>query len=412
MKAVARALLTAALISGLAGSALANTSNETGVFRFPSAEIPDETALRSAVQSSAVRRIVVEKGTHTLTAPLFVFGREDGLTICSASGKASNTTFELQSTVNGPLILVEQSRNVEIVDLSLTNRNPVQPVVSLSAVVTLGQGPVESFCQDVRIEKCRIRGGIGMRATTGVEQVTVERTRFTVVTGNGRGIDWQDGDALFVNRCTFQTDDATAFAGILVQGVGGTLSDGERSRNLVFSRNRVQGDFQFGIDVGDVDGIRVRRNKIRFPDSIVTPPGGSTTAGRIGVRVRRLASSSDSDDAVFRSNRVRGAHYGLVVENVRTGAIRRNDLRTCGSSATDDRFGDNGGGLRIVLNAGECRFDIERNDVRSLASPNDQPAFRFVPGVRAIECFQDDDGAFDSRRNKSGNRALIEGATP
>lgn len=405
-----RRLLALVLVAVCAATASANDADGEGVFRFPSSDIPDEAALRSAVQSAVVRTIIVERGTYTLSAPLFVFGREDGLTICSASNNPSNTTIELPATVNGPLMLVEQSTNVRIQGLSLTNRNPVQSVISLSAVVNLQAGPVESFCSDIEVKRCRIRGGLGLQATTGVERVTVDRTRFTIPTSNGRGIDWQDGDSLFVHRCQFLTDGVTAFAGILVQGVGGTLSDGERSRGLVFSRNRIRGDFQFGIDVGDVDGVRLRRNKVRFDDSTVVPPGGTQSVGRVGARVRRVASSSDSDDAGFRRNRVRNAHYGLVIENVRVGFLRRNSLRTCGSAAAETRFGDTGGALRVLLNAGECRIDIERNDARNLDSPGDDPAFRFVPGTRAVECFRDQNGQFDAKRNTSGNRPLIEGA--
>ncbi len=409
------------LTLGAAVPAAARTRKPEGqVFRYPS-EI-SETQLRILLQNSDdPATVIIEKGDHTFSPQLFVFNRSN-LTICGATGRAGNVRVFSDGGGSGAgataAILVEQARNITFRDLTIT-----------ATAASGGQGlrlsaqlatDFSSFVDGVTVDGCRIEAEFPIVATAATRNLTVTDSTIECGRADGFGVAWGDGPGLLISRTRFTTAPGVeALSAVFVQGAGAQFSEGERTRTVILTRNKVTGDFLRGFDLADVVDARIRRNKFNFPGAASRSFGWIDT-GRVGILLRRGESSSLPADYEITKNRVRGAFYGAWVLNGGQGVVQRNDFRRCGSPTRDAFFREFGGGLRLTLFSANCRIDILRNDMRKLKSPRiaqsdpddgssplaDVPAVVVIPQDLSGVCFVGGDGG----NRTSNGRGLYLGA--
>jgi hypothetical protein len=387
---VIRMLLAAALASG-ASVAVARTpgTSADGVLRFPSADLPSLVALQNAVQNPAVRTVVLDAGHYQVGSGLFVAARDD-LVICGATGDPKDVVLE---TSVGAVVSIQAARHVTLRGLTLESTASFGSAVYLVAAPTTSR---ESYVEDVVVDRCVLRGYIGVQATVRVRDLAVNRSRI-VLTGSGAqhqggvGILWEDGPGLLVGRTRFTVeDDVAAVAGVLVRGAQSGASEGDRARRVLLVGNDVAGDFARGFQLADVVDAVVRGNRVSFPSPVVAAalPGVAAGAGRVGVIVLRANASAQTEQFQLVGNRVRGGFYGAWLVNTGTCSLRRNDFRANGATDMDADFGDHGGALRMNMQSGECGASIESNDFRRLRSPISEPAVVVVPkGADPSDCF-------------------------
>ncbi len=369
-----------------ASSAGAKAAPAPGVYKFPSADIPNVAALRAAVQNSGVQTIVVAKGDYDVGSGLFVAERDD-LVVRGATGNPKDVVLR-SSTSNA--VAIEAARHVTFSGVTLSTSAPFTAAVFVDATPSAS---VQSYAEDVVLDRCALSGYEGVLATVGAKALTVTRCSFTL-TGSGSpaqggaGIVWGDGPDLFVGRSSFRAASGVpAVAGVLVQGALAANADGGRASGIVLAGDDVAGDFAFGFDLADVSDARLRGNRVSFPQSTTTTalPGVAVGSGRVGIRVRRGKASQLTEDFALSGNRVRGAHYGAWTSDASSGVLKGNDFRACGSSAKDAEFADFGGGVRMDLLGGVCRTSVVGNDLRRLRSPAASPAVVVFPDAAA--CF-------------------------
>jgi hypothetical protein len=384
---------SAALVASAAGAGAKQPGGvDEGVYRFPSDDIPLVANLKSAVQDSRVKVIVVAKGEYDVgTTPIFIAARDD-LLICGATGDPKDVVFTAgQSSV----VFVQEARRISFRSVTLSTSASFGAAVFLNATPSSDR---ESYVEDVTLERCALSGYEGIGATVGARNLVVTRCRFTVTATNGQGgagVFWADGPGLFVSRSRFTTaDDAPSVAAVFVQGALAVGAEGGRARQILLLGNSVSGDFTRGFDLADVVEARIRSNSVSFPGprteaDVAGTPAGS---GRVGLLIRRANASSLTEDYEVFRNRVRGAYYGAWLVNASSGAVRRNDFRRCGSTARDPAFEDDGGALRLNLAGGVCRVAVERNDFRALRTPTSEPAVSVFPVGAEDLCFSGDEG--------------------
>ncbi len=418
-----RALATAALLTVTAVAGAKNGLPGAQVFRYPSeltlAQL--EIVLQS---SSSPTTVIFERSSrrepHVIPSQLFIFDRAN-LTLCGATGRPSDVVIELQVTAPasetaGAGIILSQASDVTFRGLTLTTGGDADQALRLQAVAG---NSFASFVEGVTIDRCVIEARRPVVATAEVRDLTVSRSTLEVQADDASALVWGDGPGLYVYRTKFRASAGTAaLHGIHVLGAAVDLSDGERAARIVLTHNHVRGDFASGFQLLDVREVRVRHNRIQFTGGAVraaSPATGNITAFRTGIFVQREAASAVPDDFELIANRVRGAGYGIAVWNADSGVIARNDLRRCGSSDVDTKFGTNGGGLHMISLSPNCRIRIEKNDFRNLRSPDtvvvgssvvDVPAITVAPEAFAGNCFTEGDG-----NNKvSRGRLLFAGA--
>lgn len=400
------ALLAAALALLAAGEAAAKAGRDAPgiVVRYPSGDAPDPATLQLVMGNPAVSTIVFEKGTQLFSSTLFVFQRND-LTLCGATGDPRDVVIESSARV---AIQVEQARGTVLRGLTVRTAAANGVGVLLNAVPS---PTIESFADDTTIERCSFSAYIGVQASVRAKNLTVSRCTFAVgpftpgSTDGGVGLLWEDGRGLHVTRSRFAPARAvSAIAGVFVRGAQTASSAGERARDVLLTRNQVEGDFAVAMDLADLEDAVVRGNRIRLPRAL--PASGR---GRVGIVVRRAGATQVTENYEVARNQVRGAHYGIWFVAAGDGTCERNDLRGCGASAPDDPvvgFGDTGAAVRVNLLGGVCHTVFTRNDLRGLASPVAVPAIVLVPFGDAC-----DEDANPGNRVDRG-RALFGGQTP
>ena len=390
---------------------------------------PEEAALRQALQASDDPTTVVFKpGTYDFQdSRLFVFNRRN-VVVCSSTGNPRDVTLRFAAasfpiatggSFGGGLWL----RGVDQVEFrGLTVENTLGAGLYLEAVRSDGS---TSFVQNVSFRNCVFDAVQPVRATAAVRDVVFDRCRVNVTATNASGIEWGDGAGLQVTRCRFTTarTDTSAvdgFAAVSVFGVLAARASGARVPGIVLTRNRVNGRFLNGFALFDVVNPRIQRNVIRMKgnsDAIREATSGIGAAGRVGILVRVGAATAQPEGVDVRRNRVRGAHIGIYMQQVRSGEVDGNDLRGCGSKTPDpsnaligggDTFG---GGLRVrLLSAAACLIDIDKNNLRSLKSPRtaagaDVPAVIVEPTEANMPCAQ------RAEKNRTSNgRPVFVGA--
>jgi hypothetical protein len=373
---------------------------------------------------------VLKKGKYDLLgAPAAVLRRSDGILICGATGNAKDVVLE--SSFQSYAFLVDHSRDVEIRDITIRNASPVLTALRLGEDrVETTSATTDSFAHDVTLRGCTLEGGICVQASVGIGALTMKGCTLRVTGNRGIGLLWQDGGDLFVTRNRFRTakdgtssNDVVAGAGVRVLGPISQASNGERARTIVMSRNDVNGDFEFGIELNDVTDVRVRRNTVKFPNpvqdiGVFAAPGQNPLRARIGIALRRATASGLPDELEVRRNRVRKALFGLWMRDTGVppddtrlrSAVSRNDFRRCGTSDpnldTENSRGRPGGAVLVSLITSGCPMFIERNDFRGLRSPVTEPAVVEDNGLSLADCFQ------DPHRNKTDRgRPLYTGAS-
>jgi hypothetical protein len=379
-------VLACAALAAAASSAGARVSGGAadGVYRFPSADIPDIPALQNAVQSSRARAIVVKKGKYDVGTGLFIAARDD-LVLCGATGDPKDVVF---TAAGGPVASVQEARHITFRGLTLETTDAFSWALDLSAAPTPDH---ESYVDDVVVDHCVLKGYIGVNATVRTSNVTVTGSKI-VVTGSSSvvggpkqglaGILWQDGPGLFVGRTKFSTDyGVPAVAAVLVRGAQSGASAGDRASGLLFVDDSVSGDFAYGFSLADVVDVRARRNTFAFPSNVTTSPvlDIAAGAGRIGIIVQRANASSLTEDFELEKNRVRKGFYGAYLLNASQGAVRGNDFRGCGATASDGVFPDKGGAMRMNVQGGACRVVVTGNDFRGLKTPKSDAAVVVSP---------------------------------
>jgi len=390
-------VLACAALAAATSSAGARVGGGTadGVYRFPSDDIGDLLALRNALQSPIARVIVVKPGRYDVGAALFVAARDD-LVICGATGNPGDVVF---TSAIGPAVSIEKARHITLRGVTLESTAAFNWPLDLSAAPTNDH---ESYVDDVVVDRCILKGYVGINATVRTKNLTVTRSKI-VVTGSASGpspkqglagVLWQDGPGLYVGRSRFTTETGVpAVAAVLVRGAQSGASEGDRARGLFMVGNSVSGDFVYGFSLSDVVDARVRGNTVSFPSNVTTgqvldiAPG----TGRVGIVVLRANASALTEDFELDRNVVRRAFYAAYLLNASQGAVRRNDFRGCGSAAPDGVFADHGGAMRMNVQGGACRVAVTGNDFRGLRSPRtDAAVVIFPPEYDPLECFPSD----------------------
>jgi hypothetical protein len=410
----------AALVPQAMTPAQARSKNGDGpTFRYPS-EL-SETELRILLQSSQdAATVIFEKGDHVFSPQLFVFNRSN-LTLCGETGRSGDVSIQSDGGGAGAgataAILVEQSRSITFRDLTI-----------VATAASAGQGmrlnaqlatDFSSFVDGIRIEGCEIDAEFPIVATASAENLTVSKSRIVCRRADGFGLVWGDGRGLLVTKTTFDTaPGVAALSGVFVQGAGAQFSEGERTRSVILTKNKIVGDFLRGFDIADVNDARIRKNKFAFPGQPSRPFGGTVT-GRVGVLVRRGESSSLPIDYEVTKNKVRNAYYGAWILNGGQGVLRKNDFRRCGAPDRDQFFREFGGGIRLTLFSANCQIEIVKNDLRNLRSPEfaqvdpddpgseigPVPAIVVVPSNLSDACFADGDGG---NKTSKGRELFLE----
>jgi len=356
-----------------------------GVYRYPSADIPDLATLRTAVQASFVKAIVFDPGDIDVgDASLYVARRGD-LLLCGRTGRAKDVVIHSDRL---PAVELREARHVVLRGLTMTTSGRSQPALFLNALSSTGE---QGYVDDVTVDRCALNGYTGVFATAGASHLTVTRCNVEVdadigpglFVGGGVGIWWGDGPGLFVSRTIIRTEfnDFDAIAGVLVRGGGTPGSDGDRVRGIFLKNNIIAGGFDRGFELDDVAEVRARGNRIRGAPSL---SDGITPRTSVGIAVRRIAASNLPEDYEIISNRVRSADYGVWIVDSGSGILRSNDFRECGSKDVN-QFGDNGGAVRLELLGGKCNTSVVKNDFRGLHSSSNSPAVVVLPDFSA--CF-------------------------
>ncbi len=350
------------------------------VVRYPSGDAPDPATLQAIMSNPAVSTIVFEKGTQLFSSTLFVFKRND-LTLCGATGDPKDVTLASSART---AIQIEQARGTVIRGLTISTAATGGVGVLVNAV----PGPtLEGFADDTSIERCSFKSYVGVQASVRARNLSVADSRFETgpfspgSTDGGAGIFWEDGPGLFVTRCRFSVaDGVSALAALFVKGAQSPSSAGDRARQILITRNTVDGDFATGMDLADVTDAIVRQNKIKFPSTSV--PG---VRGRVGIVVRRAGATQVTDDYEVSRNVVTKSHYGLWLLGVSTGVVAANDFGGCGSATVDNAsapgFEDTGGAVRVNLLSSTCSTTFAKNDFRGLRSPPAVPAVVLLPST-------------------------------
>lgn len=384
-RAVAAAFVALVGAALLAVPADASTTTSPGaVLRYPSGTLPDANALAAAIATPSVGTIVFEKGVNTLSSGITIF-RRTGLTLCGATSKSGDTVIE---TSAGVAVLLDECRGITLRGLTIRSTAAAGEAVRMRSVLS---SSVEGFVRDVTVRNCRLEGFVPLRGTARASGLDVADSTLDVTRAGGAGILWEDGPYLLVTRTKFTVSAGDfATAGVLVRGALVAESEGDRARSIILTRNTVDGDFAVGFDLADVVDTRVLRNRFSFPDATYTGD-----AGRVAVVVRRQAASAVTEGFEIRSNRVRGAHTGIHLDDVRSsketgkplGKVIANDLRRCGSALADTRFLDTGCALRLSLRTNICdALEIDRNDMRDLASAPSAAAVIVSPTAAGPLC--------------------------
>jgi len=401
-------------------AAKSRRSSDRVVLRYPSDDLPDENALVRALQNSSIPTTIIvkkNKDPYVLSGQLFVFNRSN-VVVCGETGRAGDVVFESAGGTGGAgirsAVFLQQSSEITFRDLTIRGTAAGGQCVFMDAALST---TLSSFCESITLDGCRLEADIPIFATAAARALTVNDCRIEIGATDGFGILWGDGDALLVSRTKITTAPGVdAFAGILVLGVTASASEGERAERIILTRNRLEGAFLRAIDLADVLDVRLRKNKILLsggPIRDATALSNNLRTGRVGILIRRGDATRLPEDFEVRNNKVRGALHGIWLSFPGQGVVSRNDLRRCGSSEVDEFFGEYGGALRLQLQ-GECRVDVERNDMRNLRSPKSVtvgvadvklPAVTVVPATSSDDCFDDDDGNRLSR-----GRVLFLGA--
>ena len=367
--------------------------------------------------------IIFEKGDYAFSPQLFVLNRSN-LTIRGETGRARDVTIQSDGGGSGSggtaVFLMEQVSNVELRDITIRSTAPSSGQgVRLNAQLSQD---FSSFVDGVTLDGCTIEAEFPVVATAGARNLTVIGSTLECGRSDGFALAWGDGPGLLVTKSKFTTaPGVAALSAIFVQGAGAQFSEGERAEHVILTRNKVTGDYLRGFDLADVLDARVRKNSFVFPGDSSRLFGGVPT-GRVGVLVRRGASSSLPSDYEVTKNKARNAFYGAWILNGGRGAVYRNDFRRCGSPSRDGFFQEFGGGVRLTLFSANCLIEIANNDFRNLKSPKlaqadpnqpsspivDVPAVVVVPTELSGACFEGD----DNRGNKTSNgRVLYLGAS-
>lgn len=377
---IAAAAAALALVGAPAADAKVTGTPSGFVVRYPSGDAPDPGTLQAVMSNPAVSAVVFEKGTHLFGSTLFVFKRND-LTLCGATGDPRDVVLSSSATT---VLQIEQARGTTIRGLTLTTSATGGVGVLVNAV----PGPtLEGFADDTSIERCSFRSYVGVQASVRARNLSVADSRFEAgpfspgSTVGGAGLFWEDGPGLFVTRCRFGTaSGVSALAALFVKGAQSPSSAGDRARQILVTRNTVDGDFAAGIDLADVTDAIVRQNRIRFPTTSV--PG---VRGRVGIVVRRAGATQVTDDYDVSKNVVTRSHYGLWLLGVSTGRVASNDFGGCGSADLDNAsapgFQDRGGAVRVNLLTSTCSSTFTKNDFRGLRSPTSVPAVVLLPST-------------------------------
>ena len=372
------ALLAVGVIAVLFGGGHADAASGSGAgtVTYPSAEVPDASALANALASPSVTTVVFAKGDNPFSSTITVF-RRTGLTLRGATRRAGDTAIASSASV---AILLEECRDITIRDMTVRTTAPGGEGLRMRAVRS---GTVEGFVRDVTLRNARFEAFIPVRGTVRAQGLDIAGCTLAVTDNGGAGILWEDGPDLRVTKTKFiNTSTAFATAGVLVRGAAVADSEGDRARRVILTRNTIDGDFATALDLADIVDARISKNRISFPGPTYTGGGG-----RVGIAVRRVAASALTEDYELRRNRVRNAHTGIWLSNAGEGRLISNDLRFSGSPDADTRFGDSGCAIRIGLFGPVCSIDIDRNDLRKLRSPAPAPAVIVTPSVSADLCF-------------------------
>jgi hypothetical protein len=397
MRVLARVLAAAALaVFASAAGARAPGTTADGVYRFPSQDIQNLDQLQNAIQSSFVRVIIVAPGVYDLDEPLFVATRDD-LVICGATGNPNDVVF---TSGEGSAALVFEARHVVFRGLTLQTTAPF--ISALSLIASTGSD-VENYVDDVVVDRCVLKGYVGVQAGVRVRNLTVTRSR-VALTGSGSprhavaGVLWEDGPGLYVGRNRFTIEPGVpALAAVVVRGAQSGTSEGERARSVLLVGNTISGDFARAFDLADVVDLRAKSNVVTFPSPLTTTTFLNIVegSGRMGFFVRRANASAFTENFEFVRNRVRKAFYAASLLFTGSGVLFSNDFRGCGSPTPDPGFGDHGGALRFDLQSSVCPVTVAGNDFRGLKSPASDPAVVVQPaGIDPADCFT------SSRRNR------------
>ncbi len=372
-------------------------------------------------QNQSADVIVLKKGRYELDSALIIFGKRN-VTICGATNRASDVILEVTPRNSLPFgIVIDHSLNLTFKNLTIRTTSDGAEAVRVNTIAS----SAESFADDITFDRCTLQGFIGISATVRARNLTINRCNITVTHGDGAGgrgagVVWQDGEGLFIAKSRFGTANGIqAQAGVRVRGPAGSdLSDGRRARGVIVAGNTIRGDFEFGIDLNDVKGVRVRRNTVKFGSVTQTNDNG-TDRGRVGIRVARAQASGLTEGVELQRNRVRGALYGVWLRNTGRVLVDRGNFGGCGSTSTDNSFGTNGAGILVTLLSPGCAtvddnntvvrtIDIRRCDFRGLRSPVSEPAITEETDTSLIQCFR-----FGNVNNRtSRNRELfLQGVT-
>ena len=394
------ALCVVALLSAAAEARSA--SDDVGVRRWPS-DFADVAALQAALRDPAVRTIVFERGTHTFSETLAVFGRDD-LVLCGATGDPSGVTI---SSTALDAVTIEQARRTTLRDLTIRTTSSAGAAVRIASVVFPGPthaDEIESYADDTLLDHCALEGPVGALGEVRARHLTMLRCRVKVTATAGSGVLWNDGPGLLCGNSRFTSaEGVSAFAAVTVAGASDPASEGQRANHVLLARNVVDGDFARGFDLSDVTDVQVEDNVIRFRDPWTARPVGTlpARAGRIGIVVRSGRASAMTEAFSVSRNVVRNAHCGAWIAGTGDGTVARNDFRRSGSPSTDAFHRDTGAAMRLDIAGALCPLTIERNDCRGLRSPAGTPAVVVFPAGVEASCFP-----FDTRNRVDAGRPL------